>query len=269
MIINGGSRCNARFFAKHLTNQEENESVTLCEIRHLAAQNVADALHEMEVVALATYAKNFFYHANINPQEHEELTPQQWEIAVDRLEKNLHLVNHARFVVEHRKKGRTHRHVIWSRIAIPRMCAVAMTDDYAAHQATARELEHAFGLAHVSSVLGPEKQPGMRPTRRAKSWETFRGHKTGIDPNAMKRDITLLYRNSNSAEAFTKALNAHGYQLAKGDRTDFCIVDAAGQAHSLARRLEGVDAGTLAAFLANLDKSQLPTLLTARQLTQT
>jgi len=267
MIINGGSRCNARFFAKHLTNAEENELVTLCEIRHLAARNVADALHEMEVVALGTYAKNFFYHVNINPQEHEELTPQQWEIAVDRLEKNLHLVGHARFVVEHRKKGRTHRHVIWSRIAIPRMCAVAMTDDYAQHQATARELEREFGLEHVPSVLGPEKQPGKRPSRRAKSWETFRGHKTGIDPRAMKRHITLLYQNSDSGEAFAKALKSYGYQLAKGDRRDFCIVDTVGQVHSLARRIEGVDAGTLAASLSDVDTSRLPTIAAARRLT--
>ena len=52
MIINGGSRCNARFFARHLSDEDENERVTLCDIRYLAAENLTDALHEMEVVAI-------------------------------------------------------------------------------------------------------------------------------------------------------------------------------------------------------------------------
>jgi hypothetical protein len=265
MIINGGSRCNARFFAKHLTSTEENESVTLREIRYLAAVNVADALHEMEVVAMATHCKNFFYHVNINPQEHEELTSPQWDTAVNLLEKNLRLEGNARFIVEHRKKGRTHRHVIWSRIQIPRMRAVVMTDDYAQHQATARQLESEFGLGHVPSVLGPQKVKGQRPERRPKSWETFRGHKSGIAPDAMKRDITLLYRNSLNAEDFVKALAAHGYRLARGDSRDFCIVDSAGDAHSLARRIDGIDAQSLAKFLADLDAEEFPSIRQARE----
>ncbi len=36
MIINGGSRCNAAFFARHLTNGEQNERATLCEMCNLA-----------------------------------------------------------------------------------------------------------------------------------------------------------------------------------------------------------------------------------------
>ncbi len=36
MIINGGARCNGNFFAKHLTNGEQNERVTLCEMCNLA-----------------------------------------------------------------------------------------------------------------------------------------------------------------------------------------------------------------------------------------
>jgi phosphoheptose isomerase len=58
MIINGGSRCNAQFFAKHLTNGEENERVTLCEIRNLAAQTVAEAFREMEAIAMGTRCRN-------------------------------------------------------------------------------------------------------------------------------------------------------------------------------------------------------------------
>ena len=141
MIINGGSRCDARFFASHLMSGEENEQVTVCEIRNLAASNIAGALHEMEAIALGAQCKNYFYHANINPQSSESLIHDQWRVAIDTLEENLRLKGHARLIVEHHKKGRTHRHVIWLRIVVSTMRVVKMTDDYEKHQATSRQLE--------------------------------------------------------------------------------------------------------------------------------
>jgi len=265
MIINGGSRCNARFFARHLSNEDENERVTLCDIRYLAAQNVTDALHEMEVVAIGTFCKNFFYHANINPLDTEHLTAEQWDYAADLLEKNLGLENNARFIVEHRKRGRTHRHVIWSRIDVRRMRAVTMMHDYAKHQAVARELERAFGLQGVECVLGPEKVKGRRPKRHPKTWESFRGKKSGIDPHAMTAEITALYRASKNGKEFAATLRERGYRLVKGDRRDYCLIDAAGHVHSLARRLNGVIAPELGDFMGSIDRNGLPSPTDARR----
>jgi|SRR5579863_357391 len=263
MIINGGSRCNARFFARHLSNEDENERVTLCDIRYLAAENVTDALHEMEVVAIGTFCKNYFYHANINPLDTEHLTPKQWDYAVELLEKNLGLQNNSRFIVEHRKKGRTHRHVIWSRIDVRRMRAVTMMHDYTKHQAVARELESEFGLQSVESVLGPEKVKGQRPKRRPKTWESFRGKKSGIDPHAMTAEITSLFRGSLNGEEFALALAEHGYQLVKADRRDLCLLDRAGQVHSIARRLDSVKAAEFQAFMMDIDRRTLLTVAKA------
>jgi hypothetical protein len=258
MIINGGSRRDARFFAKHLSKAEENERVTLCEIRGLAALSITDALREMEAIALGSQCVNFFYHANINPLQDEELTAQQWRITVDRLEANLGLNGHARFIVEHRKKGRTHRHVIWLRIDARTMRTVKMTDDYEKHQATARELEKGFGLRSVPSVLGTDRKDGPRPSRRARAWETFRGHSSGVDPQAMKKEITTLYRESIDVAAFAARLAASGYGLMSGSRQGFCVVDKAGHLHSLPRRIDGADAATLASFLENAVSSHPP-----------
>jgi Relaxase/Mobilisation nuclease domain len=252
MIINGGSRSNARFFAKHLANGEENERVTICEIRNLAALTIAEAFREMEAVAMGTQCRNYFYHANINPNPGETLLPEQWYRAVDVLEENLNLAGHARIVVEHQKKRRVHRHVIWLRIEVMRMRAVEMTDDYEEHQATARQLEREFGLKRGKSVLGPQKQKSKRPARRPKSWETFRGHKSGLDPQLMTQAITSLYHGSVDGNGFASRLKEHGYGLVRGDRADFCIVDAAGHKHSLARRLHGVTANTLREFMKNV-----------------
>jgi hypothetical protein len=256
MIINGGSRRNARFFAKHLTNGEENERVTLCEMRNLAAQTVAEAFREMEAVAMGTQCRNYFYHANLNPPAAEALTGEQWSRAVDLLEENLGLEGHARFVVEHRKKGRVHRHVVWSRIDVMRMRAAPMTDDYEKHQATARQLEREFRLKAGRSVLGPQKQKGERAARRPKSWETFRGHKSGIDPHRMTEAVTSAYHASSDAKEFVSRLREHGLRLVKGNRRDFCIVDAQGHMHSLARRLNGIRAGAAAEFMKDFQPEE-------------
>ena len=251
MIINGGPRSQGAFFAKHLTNGETNEQVMICEIRNLAATNLRDAFREMEAVASGTLCKNYFYHSNINPTEHEALTPEQWVIAVDTLERHLRLDSHARFVVEHRKKGRVHRHVIWSRTNVATMRVAVTTDDYAQHQAAARELEEAFGLRAVESVLGPSRSE-LRPMRRPQSWETFRGQTSGIDPYTMKQAVTRLYFECPDGAAFAERLAVLGLTLVKGDHAEYCLRDSAGHLHSLARRLDQVTASELRTFLRNV-----------------
>jgi hypothetical protein len=249
MIINGGSRRNGAFFAKHLTNGEHNERVTLCEMRSLAATNIPDAFREMKAVAMGTLCRNYFYHANINPTEREELTQEQWTIAADTLERHLALDGHARFVVEHQKAGRTHRHVVWSRIDVRAMRAVVMADDYAKHQAAARELEALFELEAVASVLGGARASGPRPSRRPKAWESFRGQKSGIDPHVMKAALTRLFHECASGREFAQRLSEHKLKLVRGSGTEYCLLDSAGHLHSLARRLGGVNAARLAAFM--------------------
>ena len=258
MIINGGSRKIGAFFAKHLTNGEHNERVTLCEMRGLAAETISGAFREMEAVAMGTLCKNYFYHANINPRQEEGLSTEQWNIAVDTLEKNLALPGHARFVVEHFKAGRTHRHVVWSRINVRTMRAAIMTDDYEVHQETARVLEKAFGLKKVPSVIGRTRASGPRPSRRPKTWESFRGQKSGINPFAMKQAITQLYHDSGHCAEFVPRLADYGLKLVRGDNADFLLLDSAGHLHSLARRIDGVYAADLREFMKDIAVASLP-----------
>jgi hypothetical protein len=150
--------------------------------------------------------------------------------------------------------------VVWLRIDVSRMRAVEMTDDYERHQATARELEEEFGLAHGKSVLGQGKMKGDRPARRPRSWETFRGHVSGIDPQRMTEQITSLYLSCNDASEFVSRLKEHNYRLVRGDRTGFCFVDAAGHVHSLARRLRGISATALGEFLGSLGGDTVPSV---------
>ena len=258
MIINGGSRCNGAFFAGHLSNPEKNERVKLADIRGLAAKDIGQALYEMKAVASGTRCKNFFYHANLNPRDDERLTAAQWEKAVDALEKELGFEGQARFVVEHEKHGRIHRHVVWSRINVDKMKAIRMDNDFAKHQAVSRQLEKEFGLAKGVSVLGPEAEKGKRPERRPKQWEVFRGQIKGVNVQDLKEEITGLWHGADNAEAFISALEGRGYILAQGDSRAYCIVDRNGDVHSLARRIEGVKAADVREKMSGIDQKTLP-----------
>ncbi|NGZ96227.1 MAG: hypothetical protein CV089_08885 [Nitrospira sp. WS110] len=250
MIINGGARKSGGFFARHLMKAEENERVEIKEMRGLYAEDLPEAFREMRMLAAGTRAENYFYHANVNPMEDEQLTPEQWEQTADTLERNLGLENHPRVIIEHTKNGRTHQHIVWSRVDMDTGTVTPATDNYYIHAQTARELEQAFSLAPVQLPLPPERD-------RVKDWESFRGQESGIDPKEMKAEITALWHQSDSGGAFQAAIEEKGYLLAKGDRRDFVLIDPAGDVHSLARRIDGAKAADIRAKMVDLDRDSL------------
>lgn len=263
MIINGGSRSNGAFFARHLMRADENERVDVVEMRGLGAETVSDAFREMQAMARGTACKNFFYHANINTRADERLSPEQWAQAVDTLERELHLEGQPRFVVEHQKEGRTHCHVVWSRIDRDSFTTISDSLTYPKHERAARECEEAFGHEAVPSVLVKDRET-PRPERNPQDWESFRAADTGIDPKAMRAELTELWQHSDSGPAFAAALEERGYILARGDRRDFCVIDSAGDEHSLARRIAGVKAADVRARMADVDREVLPSVEEAR-----
>jgi hypothetical protein len=263
MIIKGGSRQNRRFFARHLTNTKDNDRVRVVEFRGFAHESVDQAFADMEAVAKGTDCKNFFYHASLSPREDEQLTDAQWDGSVDRLEENLGLAGQSRVVFEHEKHGRTHRHAVWSRIDLDTMTARSDSLTYRQHEKTAREIETELQLDPVASVLVKDRQT-PRPERRARDWEGFRGSKTGIAPDAVKAEVTGLWKESDSGAAFRAALAERGYLLCKGDRRDFCIIDREGNDHSLARRIDGAKAADIRSSMADIDRDALPSVRGAR-----
>ncbi len=264
VIINGNSRQNFRFFARHLMRTDQNQRVEIKEMRGVFGSSLLEALREMDAVASGSRTENFMYHANLNPGGDEQLTEQQWQDAVDRLERNLGLEGHARVVVEHEKDGRTHQHVIWNRIDPDTMTAASDSFNYRRHEQTAREIEEAFGLAHVDSVLVKDRDT-PRPERRPKDYETFRAQTTKIDPKAVQAELTALWQEADSGLAFKAALEEAGYILARGDRRDFVVIDPAGSDHSITRRT-GAKAAEVRSRLVDVDREALPSVAEARAL---
>jgi hypothetical protein len=266
MIIKGGSRSARAFFARHLMNENDNDRVRVVGFQGFAHEDVDDAFRDMEAVAKYTNCKNFFYHASMSPGQDERLTDAQWERAVDTLEKNLGLEGQSRIVFEHEKHGRVHRHVVWSRIDLDTMKARPDSLTYAKHEQSAREIEKQCELQPLASVLVKDREL-PRPRRRSRDWEGFRGQR-GMNPDEVKAEVTALWQESDSGPAFKAALESHAYQLCRGDRRDFCVIDPAGNEHSLARRVAGVKAAEIRERLSGIDRDTLPSVAEARSQTR-
>jgi hypothetical protein len=159
-----------------------------------------------------------------------------------------------------------HQHVVWSRIDADSMTAIPDSHNYRTHELVARDIEQAYGLKAVPSTLTRDKEKTPRPERCPDDWESFRAADSKIDPKVMKAELTALWNRADSGQAFAAALAERGYVLAKGDRRDFCIVDAAGDEHSLARRIDGVKAAAIRLRMADIDREALPSVSEGRAL---
>jgi hypothetical protein len=261
MIINGGRAGNVGFWSSHLQRDDTNDRAEVMEIKGLLSEDLPTALREMQAIGDQSRSKgNFLYQANLNPEAHEHLTPEQWTEAIDILEKKLGFEGHQRIVVEHEKNGRVHRHVIWNRVDVETLKVADITGNYRQHIAAAREIEQTFDLTPT-----PSPDLAQKPARAPELWEIRAAERSGIDPAAIKQDITELWRSTDGGKAFAAAVNGSGYILAKGDRRDFCIVDQAGDVHSLARRIDGANTREIRERLGDIDRDSLPSVADARQ----
>ena len=228
------------------------------EVQGTVSQDVQSALQEMESISSGTKCKSFLYHASINPQEHEHLTPEQWQRAVEILEKELNFEGHQRVLVKHIKDGRAHYHCIWNRINPDTLKAVHMSGSFAAHERASRQMEREFGLERIQGVH-VERDQGKIPRRGPKSREMERGKRSGFDPRQITAEVSALWNDSKNGAEFKAALEERGYLLARGDKRDFLLVDLAGDHHNLTRRT-GARAVDVRAKLADIERESLQTV---------
>jgi hypothetical protein len=261
VIIKGNSRGRARELARHLLRTDQNETVRLFECRGTAARDLEGALREMEAIGLASRTGKPLYHASISPEKDWTLTDAQVTVAADTLEQKLGLAGQPRLIVRHRKQGRDHVHVVWSRIDIALGRAVPDGWNYRQHERTARELEAAFG--HPVLTNSREGRRAAPHHRTAKDYEYRQAERSGRTSRETASELSALWQGAADAQAFQVALCKAGYTLARGDRRVFVVIDRGGQVHSLGRRL-GLRSRDLRMQLPGLDLAALPSVAEAR-----
>jgi hypothetical protein len=269
MIIKGGSRAGPEQLAKHLQRRDTNEMVDILEVQS-AAPNLDEAFRDWQTLSEGTRGTKGLYHVNIDPAEEYVMSLEQWQRAVEVLEKELGFEGQPRAVVMHQKYGRQHLHVVWARTDLDTMTLRSDSMNYLAHERASKAMELEFGHEPVPGKHAKrdrEKQPEF-PNAAVNHAEWQQAERTGIDPADRKDQITALKEASDSPQAFMRALEEQGYILARGDRRDFVLVDEAGEVYGLARQIHGMKAADLRAYMKGLDPEILPTAEQAAQLQQ-
>lgn len=258
MIIKARARAGGSQLAAYLLNRDGSERAELVEMRGFYSDSLKNSLIGAEIEGKASECEKALYHASFRLEDGAHLTPEQWKEAADRLEKNLHLENHARAIVMHEQDGQEHMHVVWSRLDDETLAPARLSNDWYICKATARELERDFGTRQLSNYrTNDDRQPTRGDFEKAK--------REGRNIQDIKAEIRECWENSDNGASFQNALQDAGYILAQGDRRDFVVIDLNGQDYTIGKRITGAKAADIRQQLADLDKGLLPTVDEARE----
>jgi hypothetical protein len=177
MIIKGGSRGGPSQLARHLQRTDTNETVEIVQLDSPTG-SLKEAMRDWQLIAAGTRGSKGLYHANISPDARYSMTPEQWQRAVDVLEKELGFDGQPRAVVVHEKHDRQHIHVVWQRTDIDTMTLVSHSFNYVAHERASMALEQEFGHEHVPGKHAKRMESSVAsfvhyPKRSNRIWHRF------------------------------------------------------------------------------------------------
>lgn len=261
MILFASQRSGASELAAHLLNGDDNDHVTLHDVRGFVAETLEGALREIEAISKGTRCRQFLFSLSLNPPEYADVPIEDFEAAIDEIERKLGLLDQPRVIVFHEKKGRRHCHVVWSRLMFSehtnRMIAIRMS--HFKHKLM--EVSRYQFLKH-----GWKMPEGMRRAQDRSPWHLTREEyrqsvRLSEDAQAIKNIFKSAWEQSDSKETFASALQERGFLLARGDRRGFVALDVTGGIYSLTR---WIDIGTRE-LKARLGKPEtLPTVEQAK-----
>jgi len=257
MILFASQRGRSAELAAHLLNGEQNDHVTVHEISGFVSDDLAGALQEAYAISRGTRCKQFLFSVSLNPPEYADVPIEDFEAAIEEIEKKLALVGQPRIVVFHEKNGRRHCHCVWSRIYADTLTAIRMSH----FKRKLMDVSKGLFLKHGWPIPEGMKNGKQRSPLQLTRQEYRQAVRLTEDPQAMKLLFKSLWEQSDSKESFGRALEEQGMLLAKGDRRGYVILDVKGGIYSLSR---WVDIGTreLKARLGPPD--ELPSLERAR-----
>lgn len=231
MILKASQRGGGYQLAQHLLRTDENEHLSVHDIRGFAANDVKGAFKEAYSASRATRCKQFLFSVSLNPPQQESVPVTTFEDAIQRIEDKNGLTGQPRVVIFHEKEGRRHAHAVWSRIDSEKM--------------TARNLPHfKIKLRNLSREIYLEqgwKMPrGLMNSREADPRncsldEWYQAKRNGENARDLKEILQECWAVSDSKKAFVQAIEARGMALAKGDRRGHVVITGDGSVLSVAR----------------------------------
>lgn len=233
MIIKGFSITGGQRHAAHLLRSDENEHVSVQEIRGFVSDDLRGALKEAESIARGTKCKQHLFSCAFSPPESAALSSPQFLHAVDRTEQALGLEGQPRAVVFHEKDGRRHAHCVWSRIDAQTMTAKQLSHWKTKLSDVSRELHREFGIELPRGLVDKRERDPLNFSHA----ESQAAKRAGDDPRWLKSVVQACWASSDTSKGFEAALSEESILLAQGDKRGFVVVDYDGSVHALPRVL--------------------------------
>lgn len=234
MILKASQRGGGQDLAVHLMRLDDNEHVSLHELRGFAADDLKGAFKEAEAVSRGTKCEQYLFSLSLNPPAQEHVPVEVFELAIERIEERLGLQGQPRAVVFHEKDSRRHCHCVWSRIDAETMTARQLSFFKTKLQGVSWELylENGWKLPR-----GLENAAERNPTNfTLAEWQQAKRQE--IDPRWLKSTLQECWQRSDNAASFGRALQDRGFFLARGDKRGFVVLDHQGEVWSLPRMLD-------------------------------
>ncbi|MCH9806699.1 MAG: relaxase/mobilization nuclease domain-containing protein [Alphaproteobacteria bacterium] len=232
MIIKASQRSGAIALANHLMNLRDNDHVTLYELRGFIADNLHGAMKEAEAIRKGCKRlKQHVFSVSLNPPEKAKVTVQDFEDALERLEKKLGLAEQPRATVFHEKEGRRHLHAVYSRVDMQNMRAINMAHFKRKLQDVSRELYRHHGWKMPKGLMNNKDRAPLNYSLA----ECQQAKRTKTDPKVIKSLIQDCWNRSDNVKSFRQALEQNGLVLAKGDRRGHVAVDWEGNVYAVSR----------------------------------
>jgi len=220
MILEGNARGGAKNLALHLM-KEENDHVTIHELRGFMSDRLVPALNEIHAVSRGTKASKFLFSLSLNPPETASVSTADFIDAIKRVERKLALNGQPRAIVFHEKQGRRHCHVVWSRIDGAQMKAIPLPFYKMNLQDVSRELYFDHGWTMPKGFISKNERSPDNFTLA--EWQQAK--RIGKDPKAIKATIRDCWAASDNQASFQQSLKEQGYILAQGSRRSFVVID--------------------------------------------
>ena len=261
MILKGNLHAHGMKLIGYMLSAEKGEAAEFVAIRgfdyfHHDPEVAADIMQGM--AAENSKSPKPFFHGHLRTDPNERLTDAQWMEAIDRMERRAGFSGQPRFVTQHRKPetGERHFHVAWFRFDPERGGVIDPGLYKLKFKEEARRIEKDFALRELSNDRRPHDL-----ARAGTRNELEEARRLGTDLKAIRSGILDCFEKSDNGKSFAAAIRAQGMELANGDRRDcFVVVDQAGGQHALNKKLTGMTLAEIRNRLADLDRSQLPSV---------
>ena len=234
MILKGSQRGGGQNLAVHLMRTDDNEHISLHELRGFAADDLHGAFKEIEAVSRGTKCSQYMFSLSLSPPEDARVSSSVFEETIDRIEERLGLEGQPRAIVFHEKEGRRHAHCVWSRIDADTMTARQMSFFKKKLVSLSRDLylEHGWKMPR-----GLENAAERNPTNFSLA-EWQQAKRQNMDPRWLKQTLQECWKQSDNLNAFRQSLQDRGFFLARGDKRGFVVLDHGGEVWSLPRMLD-------------------------------